>query len=111
MKVPKERVRLVGHPYLQELETRSADELEEIEIYFFRGAIRSSASAPSRRRSSWRSTIAPDAEPGVRDLRLQTRMGLSNPIRFRVGRLPEVKEHEPNDTGGRGSGSWICPSS
>jgi len=42
-------------------------------------------------------TIAPDAPLGERELRLITTFGLSNPIYFHVGALPEVKEKEPND--------------
>jgi hypothetical protein len=38
--------------------------------------------------------IDPDAEPGARQVRLQTPMGLSNPVLFVVGQLPEVKERE-----------------
>ena len=36
--------------------------------------------------------ISPDAEPGLRYLRLLTASGLSNPLRFVVGRLPEGNE-------------------
>jgi hypothetical protein len=39
--------------------------------------------------------IAADAEPGLRELRVQTERGLSNPIRFCVGWLPEFREREP----------------
>ena len=35
-------------------------------------------------------TIAPDAEPGQRELRLATPRGVSNPLVFHVGQLPEV---------------------
>ena len=35
-------------------------------------------------------TIAPDAQPGKRELRLGTPRGLSNPLVFQVGQLPEV---------------------
>jgi len=35
-------------------------------------------------------TIAPDAEPGARELRLVTPRGVSNPMAFHVGQLPEV---------------------
>jgi hypothetical protein len=35
-------------------------------------------------------TIAPDAQPGERELRLGTPRGLSNPLVFHVGQLPEV---------------------
>ena len=35
-------------------------------------------------------TIAPDAQPGERELRLATPRGVSNPMVFHVGQLPEV---------------------
>jgi len=40
-------------------------------------------------------TIAADAEPGTREMRLETARGVSNPLRFCVGRLPEFGEQEP----------------
>jgi hypothetical protein len=40
-------------------------------------------------------TLAPDAEPGPRELRLETPGGLSNRLTFCVGRLPEFREQEP----------------
>ncbi len=42
-------------------------------------------------------TIAADARPGERELRLVTETGLSNPLTFQVGSLPELTETEPND--------------
>ena len=39
-------------------------------------------------------TLAPDAEPGRRELRLETPRGVSNPLVFCVGRLPEFCEKE-----------------
>ncbi|MBN2024665.1 MAG: PPC domain-containing protein [Pirellulales bacterium] len=44
-----------------------------------------------------RVTIAADAEPGPRELRVLATLGLSRPIRFDVGSLPERCEQEPND--------------
>lgn len=41
--------------------------------------------------------IDPQATPGNREIRLLTPLGLSNPIRFQVGALPEFRESEPND--------------
>jgi hypothetical protein len=35
-------------------------------------------------------TVAPDAEPGEREIRLVTQRGLSNPMAFHVGQVPEV---------------------
>ncbi len=41
--------------------------------------------------------IAADAPPGVREIRLAGPAGLSAPVRFVVGSLPERREVEPND--------------
>ena len=41
-------------------------------------------------------TVAADAEPGEHQLRLKTALGLSNPLTFYVGKLPEYTEKEPN---------------
>jgi hypothetical protein len=43
-------------------------------------------------------TLAADAEPGRRELRLETPRGLSNPLAFYVGRLPEFVEQEAEPT-------------
>ncbi len=42
-------------------------------------------------------TIAKNAPPGERELRIYTPGGLSNPIYFQVGTLDEIQEAEPND--------------
>ncbi len=42
-------------------------------------------------------SIAKNAPPGPRELRIYTPSGLSNPIYFQVGTLAEVREVEPND--------------
>jgi hypothetical protein len=39
-------------------------------------------------------TLAADAEPGRRELRVETPRGISNPLAFCVGRLPEFREQE-----------------
>lgn len=41
-------------------------------------------------------TVAPDAPPGERDLRLLTVGGVTNRARFIVGQIPEILEKEPN---------------
>ena len=43
-------------------------------------------------------TVAKDSDAGVRELRVMTSRGLSNPIRFDVGESPEHLESEPNDS-------------
>ena len=40
-------------------------------------------------------TVAPDATPGERELRLSTPNGITNPLVFQVGRLPEVVKTAP----------------
>ncbi len=45
----------------------------------------------------FRVTIAPDATPGMRDVRAKTPGGLTNRLFFEVGQLPDVLEKEPND--------------
>lgn len=42
--------------------------------------------------------IAPEAEPGTRSLRVGTPSGLSNPLVFAIGQLPEFREAEPTAT-------------
>ncbi len=42
-------------------------------------------------------TVDKKAPPGERELRVYTPAGLSNPIYFQVGMLPETQEVEPND--------------
>ena len=44
-------------------------------------------------------TMASDAEPGERELRLATPQGLSNPLVFCVGQLPEFSEKESINVG------------
>ena len=41
-----------------------------------------------------RVTLATNAEPGEREIRLATPTGLSNPLRFCVGQLPEFNKRE-----------------
>ncbi len=43
-------------------------------------------------------TIAPDAEPGPRHLRLRSPLGVSPPLVFVVGQLPEVRERDVKTT-------------
>jgi len=54
-----------------------------------------------------RLTIANQAQPGTRELRLMTPSGLSTPIRFVVGTTPEVTEIEPNDTASPNPAEWM----
>ena len=61
------------------------------------GRLTATADPPGHQRNRRRCevTIAADAEPGRREMRLETPRGMSNPLRFCVGRLPEFREQEP----------------
>ena len=54
-----------------------------------------------------RLTIAPNAQPGDRELRLLTPAGVTAPIRFVIGTFPEVLEIEPNDTDVPNLAEWM----
>ncbi len=42
-------------------------------------------------------TIDPNAMPGDRELRIGTTVGLTNPLCFEVGTLPEIREPKFKD--------------
>ncbi len=52
-------------------------------------------------------TVAPDAEPGDRELRILMPNGLTNPMYFQVGIHPEVVELEPNCTETHGLANFM----
>jgi hypothetical protein len=43
-------------------------------------------------------TIAPNAAPGIREVRFGGGQGLTNPVRFEIGTLTEIRECEPNES-------------
>ena len=40
-------------------------------------------------------TVSPDADPGEREIRIGTQLGLSNPLMFCIGQLPEFSKKNP----------------
>ncbi len=93
----KPRAKLPDHPLLENLDAKSLQELKEIAAFFFRRR------DPTQQKRAIAETVwidldvAGDAEPGERELRLVTPQGLSDPLRVRVGLVPETTEQEPND--------------
>lgn len=89
-----QKIKLPDHPFLQDLENKTNEELKKIfELFIF----------PLRREQIKRSiqekilakiTISDDLKPGVYELRAFTQFGLSNPLYFYVGEFPEVREKE-----------------
>jgi len=92
-----EEVKLPDHPLLYDLDNKSLRELEHIRsvLLFPRNK-----QQPNRQLAEMvliEVTIDPNAEPGNRALRLGTSAGLTNPMVFQVGLLPEIRELEPNN--------------
>lgn len=76
----------------------SEDQLNEMEIY--RQRDRDPKRQPNDQlieELTIKVTVAKDAEPGKRELRLLTDTAMSNPVWIRIGKWPEVRESEPND--------------
>lgn len=93
-----EPVKLPDHPLLENLEKKSLrellhvkDELAEIRKRQQNQQIAEMVLIEAR--------IDAQAQPGDRELRLGTRQGLTNPMIFQVGTLPETREIESNNPG------------
>ena len=104
-----EPVTLPDHPLLRDLEQKSLPELREVAERLLRLRSRQQTPAAIAENVVLEVTIAPDAPPGDRELRLLTARGLTNPMRFQVGTAPEVREHEPNNPDGPPPGAVELP--
>ncbi|MBI4860687.1 MAG: hypothetical protein HY815_10570 [Candidatus Riflebacteria bacterium] len=87
---------LMDHPLIKNLDQLSPGELQYV-AKEFRKRNRRQRNPQIAETVLLEITIDPDAAPGDRELRLQTAAGLTNPLCFQVGQLPEVLEHEPNN--------------
>ena len=101
----RDPVKLPPHPMLENLETKSLRELYDVAQEFFNRRKRQLNRQISDR-VLVRVTIDAKAAPGDRELRLKTPLGLTNPMCFQVGLLPEAREQEPN---GPGSNTVLPP--
>jgi Bacterial pre-peptidase C-terminal domain len=84
---------------IQELQKKGRDAATLSEIASIRAKIATfsrNANPAISERVALQVTVAPDAEPGSRQLRLRTPLGVSNPLVFCVGQLPEFLEKEGN---------------
>ncbi len=91
-----EGVKLPEHPLLHELDDKSIPELLHA-VNTLRSMLTGQRNLQLAATVLVRVTIDRDAPPGNRELRLQTRLGLTNPMCFQVGTLPESHEHEVGD--------------
>ncbi|MHC4953074.1 MAG: PPC domain-containing protein [Planctomycetota bacterium] len=93
----KELLPLPDHPMLKDLQSLTPKELRRLAYEFLDPRRRSQLSAQIAETVELEITIDRRAEPGDRELRIRTSRGLTNPVLFQVGMLPEFKESEPND--------------
>lgn len=85
-----------AHPYFTRLEDLSPEEFMEVADKFGKME-RVQKNREIDQLAVIRLTLAADAQPGMREIRLVTATGVTNPVRFMVGSLPELSESEPND--------------
>lgn len=89
-------VKLPEHPLLRDLDSKSLRELLHIRSEFF-NAKKKQPNAQIAESVLIGIAIDADAVPGDREMRLGTPLGLTNPMCFQVGWLPETRELEPNE--------------
>ncbi|MCX5769292.1 MAG: hypothetical protein NTZ09_03320 [Candidatus Hydrogenedentes bacterium] len=89
-------VELPAHPLLQNLDNLSLRELDHVKSMLMNTGKRQ-PNAQIAEMVLIEVTVNPDATPGPRQIRLLAPAGLTNPMRFDVGALPEAREYEPND--------------
>ena len=91
-KRPADVPALPDHPWLRDLDRKSAGELSELRARLFDP--KKQANAQIAEQVEIEVTIDANAAPGDRELRLATPAGLTDPLRFQVGVLPEVCEED-----------------
>jgi len=92
-----DEVELPDHPLLYELENKSLRELVHMTHVLFKSRRKRQPNRQIAESVLIEITIEPDAELGDRELRIETKTGLTNPMIFQIGVLPEVNELEPNN--------------
>ena len=91
------RYQMPKHPLLENMENKSIRELEHIRKMIFMPRTKLQPNRQLAEMVSIEVTIDADAKPGNRELRIQTKTGLSDPIVFQVGSFAEKYEVEPNN--------------
>lgn len=92
-----EKVEMPDHPLLYDLEDKSLRELAHISSVLFFPRNKLQMNRQLAEMVLIEIKIDPNAEQGSRELRLITKAGLTNPVVFQVGALPEIRELEPNN--------------
>jgi len=84
--------KLPDHPWLRGLDRKSLGEIVRLRNRLFDPKQQPNAQLADH--VDIEVTIAPNAPPGDRELRVITPAGITNPVRFQIGTLPEVREEE-----------------
>lgn len=92
-----ETVTLPDYPLLRNLENMSLQDLKLVEEEYLRTTKNQQGKGALAETVIIEVAIDPDAATGDREIRLGASAGLTNPLRFQVGSLPEICEKEPND--------------
>ena len=92
--VPEDLPELLDHPWLKGLEEMDLAALGELQAKLFNP--KKQLNPQLAETIDLRVTIARNAMPGDRELRVGARAGLTNPLCFQVGDFPESTEQEPN---------------
>ena len=98
---------LPDHPWLQDLDQKSPAELDRLRLRLFNPKKQPNSQLGEQVEIAV--NIAPDAPPGDRELRLVTPSGLSNPLRFQVGTLPELRAEQVGSSGDLGMAAVDTP--
>ena len=93
-KKDENRVELPDHPLLRDLTVLSERQLDDVFARFIGAGNKKQPNAQLAEMVELSVEIAPGTPAGWHEIRLETRSGLTNPVRFRVGDVPEVMEHE-----------------
>ena len=87
------------HPLLEDINSLTLKQLDWVTTKFMRYDPKRQPNAQIGEMVMIEVTIDKDAPLGARELRLASHQGMTNPIFFQVGYVPEVREQEPNDPG------------
>jgi hypothetical protein len=90
------------HPLLDDIEKKSLKEIEHAFVYFMKNHFMRQLNPQIAEAVLLRVSIAADAPRGNRLLRLYGRRGMSDPVVFQIGDVPEEHELEMNDPDEKG---------
>lgn len=85
-------VKLPDHPIFDKLETLSLQELEYVAREMLNQKSKLQQNSQIAETVILEVKTSPETAPGEREIRLEGTFGLTNPIRFEVGKVPEVTE-------------------